>query len=126
MVNRSVCSVIRATCAAYYRGNAGPFAGSPAKGTVSLDALNTLVMDEADRMWIWDLATPLMMSSVLRQHLGDASVFGNLAGSHRRNQRKSERDPLAIEIDSTDALPPIEQNFMRHPAKAKFLCCNGY
>ncbi len=83
-------------------------------------------MDEADRMLEWDLAMPLMMSSVLRQHLDRPSVFCNLAGSHRRNQRTSATDPLAIEIDSTDALPPIEQQFMRHPVKAKFLCCNGY
>ena len=36
--------------AAYHCRNAGPSARSPAKGTVSLDALQTLVMDEADRM----------------------------------------------------------------------------
>ncbi len=112
--------------AAYYRGNAGPFAGSPAKRHGSLDALNTLVMDEADRMLDMDLAMPLMMSSVLRRHLDRRFVFGNLAGSHRRNQRTSATRSLAIEIDSTDALPPIEQQFYGHPVKAKFLCCNSY
>ncbi len=110
----------------YYRGNAGPFVGSSAKRHGILDALNTLVMDEADRMLDMGLATPLMMSSVLRQHLDRRFCFGNLAGSHRRNQRTSATRSFAIEIDSTDALPPIEQQFYETPAKAKFRCCNGY
>ncbi len=126
VVNRSVCSVIRCNMRRIYRGNAGPFAGSPAKRHGITGALNTLVMDEADRMLDMGFSEPLMMSSVLRQHLGRRFCFRHLAGSHRRNQRKSAARSFSDEIDSTDALPPIEQQFYETSRKAKFLCCNGY
>ncbi len=92
------------------------------KGTVSLDALNTLVRMRPTACWIWDLAMPLMMSSFCASISTDASVFGNLAGSHRAISGRVQRDPLAIEIDSTDVCHLLNNNFMRHPAKAKFLC----
>ncbi len=126
VVNRSVCSVIRCNMRRNYRGNAGAFAGSPAKRHGITDALNTLVMDEADRMLDMGFRMPLMMSSVLRLHLDRRFCFRNLAGSHRCNQRTSATRSFGIEIDSTDALPPIEQQFYETSAKAKFLCCNGY
>ena len=55
------------------------------KGTVSLDALNTL--------GIWDLATPLMMSSVLRQHLGRHFCF-----------RQPGRKPLPQSAEECNAI----------------------
>ncbi len=71
--------------------------------------------------WIWDLATPLMMSPFCASISTDASVFGNLAGSLAAISGRVQRDPLAIEIDSTMLCHPLNNNFMRHPVKAKFL-----
>ncbi len=89
VVNRSVCSVIRCNMRRILCGNAGPFVGSSAKRHGITGCLNTLVMDEADRMLDMGFSDALMMSSVLRQHLDRRFCFRQLAGSHRRNQRTS-------------------------------------
>jgi len=82
------------------------------KETVSLDALQTLVLDEADRMldmgfadaldeviaWAPDNRQTLLFSATWPAEIA--------AISHR-----IQRDPLTIEIDTVDELPAVEQRF---------------
>lgn len=62
---------------------------------------------------------PLMMSSVLRLHLDRRFCFRQPGKAIAAISGRVQRDPLAIEIDSTDALPPIEQQFYETSSKGK-------
>lgn len=82
------------------------------KKTVSLAALQTLVMDEADRML--DMGFSDAIDEVIRfapssrqTLLFSATWPAAIAAISGRVQR----DPLTIEIDSVEALPAIEQRF---------------
>lgn len=82
------------------------------KNTVSLDALQTLVMDEADRML--DMGFSEAIDEVIRfapasrqTLLFSATWPAAIAAISGRVQR----EPLTIEIDSVDALPAVEQQF---------------
>ena len=63
---------------------------------------------------------PLMMSSALRLHLDRRFCFRQ-PGRKPSPQSADECNAilLAIEIDSTDALPPIEQQFYETSSKGK-------
>lgn len=82
------------------------------KNTVSLEALQSLVMDEADRML--DMGFSEAIDEVIRfapasrqTLLFSATWPAAIAAISGRVQR----EPLTIEIDSVDALPAIEQQF---------------
>ncbi|KNC09227.1 ATP-dependent RNA helicase DbpA [Klebsiella sp. RIT-PI-d] len=82
------------------------------KNTVSLEALQSLVMDEADRML--DMGFSEAIDEVIRfapasrqTLLFSATWPAAIAAISGRVQR----EPLTIEIDSVDALPAVEQQF---------------
>ncbi len=90
------------------------------KETVSLAALQTLVLDEADRMLDMGFAEALdeviAWAPEKRQTLLFSATWpSTIAAISRRIQR----DPLSIEIDTVDALPAVEQRFYEVARSAK-------
>ncbi|WP_031312752.1 DEAD/DEAH box helicase, partial [Escherichia coli] len=77
------------------------------KGTVSLDTLNTLVMDEADRMLDMGFSDAIddviRFAPASRQTLLFSATWPDAIAAI---SGRVQRDPLAIEIDTSDALPP--------------------
>ncbi|QDX31982.1 ATP-dependent RNA helicase DbpA [Dickeya poaceiphila] len=82
------------------------------KETVSLDALQTLVLDEADRMLDMGFADAIddviAYAPAQRQTLLFSATWPDAiaAISHR-----IQREPQVIEIDTVDELPAVEQQF---------------
>jgi ATP-independent RNA helicase DbpA len=90
------------------------------KGTVSLDALKTLVLDEADRMLDMGFSDAIVEilshAPTNRQTLLFSATWPEgIAAISTRFQR----DPLNIEIDSVDALPAVEQQFFEASRRQK-------
>ncbi|ANI82852.1 ATP-dependent RNA helicase DbpA [Kosakonia oryzae] len=90
------------------------------KNTVTLDSLQTLVMDEADRML--DMGFSEAIDDVIRfapasrqTLLFSATWPEAIAAISGRVQR----DPETIEIDSVDALPAVEQQFFEVSRQGK-------
>lgn len=90
------------------------------KGTVSLDALKTLVLDEADRMLDMGFSDAIVeilgFAPAQRQTLLFSATWPEgIAAISTRFQR----EPLNIEIDSVDALPAVEQQFFEASRRQK-------
>lgn len=90
------------------------------KDTLHLDAIRTLVLDEADRMldmgFADDITDILSRTPEKRQTLlFSASWPDEIAAVSRRFQR----DPQTIEINSTDELPAVEQQFYEVSRRGK-------
>ena len=90
------------------------------KETINLDALQTLVLDEADRMLDMGFVDAIdeviaSMPSERQTLLFSATWPDAIAAISGRIQR----DPLAIEINSVDELPAVEQQFYEVFRKGK-------
>ena len=82
------------------------------RGTVTLDALQTLVMDEADRML--DMGFSDAIDEVIRYAPASRQTLlfsATWPEAIAAISGPGARDPQTIEIDSVDALPSIEQQF---------------
>lgn len=90
------------------------------KDTLHLDAIRTLVLDEADRMldmgFADDITDILSRTPEERQTLLFSATWPDeIAAVSRRFQR----DPQTIEINSTDELPAVEQQFYEVSRRGK-------
>lgn len=90
------------------------------KDTLHLDAIRTLVLDEADRMLDMGFADDIteILSRTLEERqtlLFSATWPDEIAAVSRRFQR----DPQTIEINSTDELPAVEQQFYEVSRRGK-------
>lgn len=90
------------------------------KGTVSLSALKTLVLDEADRMLDMGFSDAIVdilgHAPANRQTLLFSATWPEgIAAISTRFQR----EPLNIEIDTVDALPAVEQQFYEASRRQK-------
>ncbi len=82
------------------------------KETVKLDALQTLVLDEADRMLDMGFADAIdeviSHAPAKRQTLLFSATWPTAIAAI---SKRVQNDPLTIEIDSVDELPSVEQQF---------------
>ncbi|RKQ39017.1 ATP-dependent RNA helicase DbpA [Enterobacter sp. R1(2018)] len=82
------------------------------KETVKLDALQTLVLDEADRMLDMGFADAIdeviSHTPAKRQTLLFSATWPTAIAAI---SKRVQNDPLTIEIDSVDELPSVEQQF---------------
>ena len=90
------------------------------QGFVRLDWVETFVLDEADRMLDMGFSDAIddviRFAPASRQTLLFSATWPEAIAAI---SGRVQRDPLAIEIDSTDALPPIEQQFYETSSKGK-------
>ncbi len=82
------------------------------KGTVSLDALQTLVLDEADRMLDMGFSDAINEVSRFAPASKQTLLFSaTWPDAIAAISGRVQQNPLTIEIDSVEALPAIEQQF---------------
>lgn len=90
------------------------------KNTVTLDNLQTLVMDEADRML--DMGFSDAIDEVIRFAPASRQTLlfsATWPAAITAISGRVQRDPQAIEIDTVDALPAVEQQFFEVSRRGK-------